>query len=618
MKKIYALAISFLLGNICIVLATTPPRSSNQHSKKEIINNNSASEKAADFNINLKSSNGSKDFTPSISRAPFQSKKTTSVACIFSDNFDGANDTAALKLRGYETYYRGGGPPGTSPEWFQGNATLFSAYNGPGDGYLASNYNSVTLANNIDNWLVLPSLNLDSGDAVSFYSRSPLSSTFPDSLHVWYSANGDSLPEDTTWVLLGEFLVNTDGTWEYNEYNIPVASANGRLAIRYAVVDGGPDGLNSNFVGIDELLVFTPSNEDANLFSIVSPKSGCSLSSTESVTVSIKNNGAGPITSFDVSYTLDSGTAVIEGAADIILPGEEYFYTFGVTADLSGLGVHYIEASVTIPNDSNLCNDVNVATIQNLATSDPLASAYKMGFESNENFSSWVVEDVDVDGVSWDSVNTYTYTGLACMRKAGSAHDDNDWIFTGCLELIGGTSYTLDYWYKNFDLDAPCNLETYIGSEPTNTAMSQLLTQDPVPTDTTYQHSIKAFTVPNSGVYYIGFHAYSSFGSGSSSMRIDDINLDNGNFIGINENPVLRNVNIFPNPGNGVFYLNSTKSSTKNSVDVYNISGQKVYSSQLNNLNQQRIDLSKLSNGVYTIRITTDSFVENHSLIISK
>ncbi len=618
MKKIYALAISLLLGNIWIVLATTPQRSTNQHPLKDVHKNNSVSEKAIDFNINLHSTYGSKGFTPSISRAPFQSKKTTSQACIFEDNFDGANDTAALKLRGYKTYYRGGGPPGTSPEWFQGNATLFSSYNGPADGYLASNYNSVTLANNIDNWLVLPSLSLDSGDAISFYSRSPLASTFPDSLHVWYSANGDSLPEDTSWVLLGEFLVNIDGAWEYNEYSIPVASANGRLAIRYAVVDGGPDGLNSNFIGIDELLVFTPSNEDANLFSIVSPKSGCSLSATESVTVSIKNNGSGPITSFDVSYTLDSGTAVIEGAADIILPGEEYFYTFGVTADLSGLGVHYIEASVIIPNDSNLCNDVNSTTIQNLTTSNPLTTAYKMGFESNENFSSWVVEDVDVDGVSWDTVNTYTYTGLSCIRKAGSAHDDNDWIFTGCLEMIGGTSYTLDYWYKNFDLVSPCNLETYIGSSPTNSAMTQLLTQDPVPADTTYQHSIKTFTVPNSGVYYIGFHAYSSLGSGSSSMRIDDINLDNGNFIGINENPALRNVDIFPNPGNGIFYLNSNKSSRNNSVDIYNISGQKVYSSQLNNLHQQRIDLSKQSNGVYTIRITSDSYVENHSLIINK
>ena len=40
---------------------------------------------------------------------------------IYTDNFDGANDTTALKNRGYKVYYRGTGPQGTAPIWFQGN-----------------------------------------------------------------------------------------------------------------------------------------------------------------------------------------------------------------------------------------------------------------------------------------------------------------------------------------------------------------------------------------------------------------------------------------------------------------------------------------------------------------
>jgi len=92
---------------------------------------------------------------------------------IYTDNFDGANDTTALKNRGYKVYYRGTGPQGTAPIWFQGNPSTFTAFNGPTNGYVASNYQTVTGANTIDNWLVLPALDIQTGDSLVFWSRSP-------------------------------------------------------------------------------------------------------------------------------------------------------------------------------------------------------------------------------------------------------------------------------------------------------------------------------------------------------------------------------------------------------------------------------------------------------------
>ncbi|MFQ3598504.1 MAG: hypothetical protein SNJ66_09180, partial [Chloroherpetonaceae bacterium] len=49
----------------------------------------------------------------------------------YTDNFDGANDTTSLKNRGYKVYYRGTGPQGIAPIWFQGNPAVFAAFNGP-------------------------------------------------------------------------------------------------------------------------------------------------------------------------------------------------------------------------------------------------------------------------------------------------------------------------------------------------------------------------------------------------------------------------------------------------------------------------------------------------------
>ncbi|MFQ3608605.1 MAG: choice-of-anchor J domain-containing protein, partial [Chloroherpetonaceae bacterium] len=156
--------------------------------------------------------------------------------------------------RGYKVYYRGTGPQGIAPIWFQGNPATFAAFNGPSDGYVGSNFNSVTGVNTIDNWLVLPALSVQTGDSLVFWSRSPDNSPFPDSIRVMYSAAGDSVPEATTWTELGRFRVSTSG-WQRRSFRAPSAGSTGRFAIRYAVANGGPSGANSNYIGIDALTV---------------------------------------------------------------------------------------------------------------------------------------------------------------------------------------------------------------------------------------------------------------------------------------------------------------------------------------------------------------------------
>jgi len=175
---------------------------------------------------------------------------------IYTDDMDGANDTTALKTRGYKVWYRGSGPQGLTATWYQGvdvaGTGPFDAFNGPTTGYVAANFNVVTGTNNIDSWLVLPRITggLNAGDSLYFYSRSPDASTFPDSIRVMYSVN-DSIPEGT-WVNCGRFKVSTSG-WLRLGFVAPTASVNGRFCIRYCVVNGGPTGQNSDYIGIDAI-----------------------------------------------------------------------------------------------------------------------------------------------------------------------------------------------------------------------------------------------------------------------------------------------------------------------------------------------------------------------------
>ncbi|HTB06657.1 MAG TPA: choice-of-anchor tandem repeat GloVer-containing protein [Bacteroidia bacterium] len=61
-------------------------------------------------------------------------------------------------------------------------------------------------------------------------------------------------------------------------------------------------------------------------------------------------------------------------------------------------------------------------------------------------------------------------------------------------------------------------------------------------------------------------------------------------------------VNVYPNPNNGKFTIQSSVISPKSLVEVYNMFGEMIYSTKLNSANTQ-VDLSNNSNGVYLYRV---------------
>ncbi|MBK6506329.1 MAG: choice-of-anchor J domain-containing protein [Ignavibacteria bacterium] len=188
-------------------------------------------------------------------------------------------------------YYRGSGPQGVAATWFQGNSTVFNAFNGPSTGYVAANYQVVTGTNNIDSWLVLTDLDVVAGDIIRFRCRGPLGSTFPDSVRVMYNDQGGTTPESTGWVELGRFKASVDGTWELKSFVAPTQGFSARFAIRYNVVDGGPLGANSDFIGIDALEVDGDGVLPVELSSFVSVISGNDVTLNWSTSSELNNSG---------------------------------------------------------------------------------------------------------------------------------------------------------------------------------------------------------------------------------------------------------------------------------------------------------------------------------------
>ncbi len=159
-------------------------------------------------------------------------------------------------------------PLGTT-NWFQDVPGNFDAQAGPNDSCLSANFNIVDGSGTISDWAITPTRTYENGDTFSFYTRTGTDSTFADRLQIRMSTNGSSTNVGVTAESVGDFtdllldinstLVGDGYPQTWTQYVITVSGLGGptigRIAFRYYVTDGGPDGSNSNLIGIDTLQI---------------------------------------------------------------------------------------------------------------------------------------------------------------------------------------------------------------------------------------------------------------------------------------------------------------------------------------------------------------------------
>jgi hypothetical protein len=151
------------------------------------------------------------------------------------------------------------GGPGTNPNWqVRNDGVVFPAFSGTT--YAFANFNSSTGANDISNYLMSPVVLLANGATISFYTRTIAAPTFPDRLELVFNTTGSTLPADFTNVLLTvNPTLTTAGyptTWTQFTATISglAAPTSGRYAFHYNPTNGGPAGLNSDYIGVDDVL----------------------------------------------------------------------------------------------------------------------------------------------------------------------------------------------------------------------------------------------------------------------------------------------------------------------------------------------------------------------------
>ncbi len=178
---------------------------------------------------------------------------------------EGFDNVGALPGRGW-VLQNNSQPIGTTG-WFQGDPSVFAAHDGDPNAYIGADFDNGSGRATISNWLLTPTVPLASGATVTFWTRKTSTNPgfYPDRLQVRMSTAGSSADVGTTATDVGAFtrvLLDINPTYAGSGYPIawtrfditigglPPGTA-GRIGFRYFVENGGPQGLRSNFIGLD-------------------------------------------------------------------------------------------------------------------------------------------------------------------------------------------------------------------------------------------------------------------------------------------------------------------------------------------------------------------------------
>jgi hypothetical protein len=134
--------------------------------------------------------------------------------------------------------------------------------------------------------------------------------------------------------------------------------------------------------------------------------------------------------------------------------------------------------------------------------------------------NNWVTSnEAYYPALQMDFQNNYLmYNGQA----PGNANPANTWFYTKGINLTAGQTYRLSYLYSGTDTPSTVlnKMKIGLGTSPSAASMTSILDDHPSIKGGPFLNVVN-FTVPSTGVYYVGFNCYS--GANNGQLALDDI-----------------------------------------------------------------------------------------------
>jgi hypothetical protein len=137
---------------------------------------------------------------------------------------------------------------------------------------------------------------------------------------------------------------------------------------------------------------------------------------------------------------------------------------------------------------------------------------------------------------------------------------------------------------------------------------------------TSFNIPISSYTTADSALIFLASYNLTAgtIPHGNSTLYIDNLNFDNLITSVTEQNSGNTTFNLFPNPATDIVTLNINENSyAEVTLNIYNAIGLLV-KTRMFNKNQNQLNTSDLSNGIYMIEIKSQGLIENKKLIIQR
>ena len=260
----------------------------------------------------------------------------------------------------------------------------------------------------------------------------------------------------------------------------------------------------------------------------------------------------------------------------------------------------------------SVCSATEKGAWSNMTTFSTLCNATNVPYEMN--FNNAAVPALPACGIvanggsgnNWTTAPTPTdspgFNSQVLRYAYHSSQAADAWFFTQGINMTAGTTYYISYKYGNNSTFYDEKMKVVVGNGASPSAMLpanggvQIADYPNILTAQAVEVNNLTFTPTTSGVYYLGFHAYSDMNE--YYLYLDDIKITATALSTSEIKADAKEVRVYPNPFTDVINISDVKD--LKSVSVIDASGRMVKTIASP---QSQIRLGDLKSGLYILKL---------------